>query len=167
MDILPAHVAILISVEKYMVLAFQDYQHNVSQKEAEPPLDFLNAKHLGVACLMTAALEKLFNDQEGTERDDVLYVLPHLLEIPFITDDDLEPIKQTFWTMNDFKAIREDVSLSECIGERAWWAAYLNNDYSLDAALARYIGGLFTALELWRDYEMMCIEVEDQYGSAQ
>ena len=161
MDILPAHVAILISIEKYMVLSYQDYQRNVAQTESEPPLDFLTAKHLGVACLMTAAMEQLFTNRDDTERDDVLYVLPHLLEIPFITKSDLEPIKQTFWAMCDYKNIRDDISLSEFIGERAWWVAYQDDNYTLDSAMARYIAGLFTALELWRDYEMMCIEVDD------
>lgn len=161
MDIFPAHIAVLVSVEKYLVLAYQDYQQKASSIDSEPTLDFLDAKHIGVASLMFAVLERLLIDQSETEIDDVLYVLPHLLEVSYITEADLEPIQQTFNRMGEFNIFHEDASVRDFIAERAWWAVYKNYDYSPDSGLAQYITGLLSAYDLWLRYKMMCIEQDD------
>ena len=158
MDILPAHAAVLVAVEKYMVLSYQDYQSEFGGRTGEEPLDFQTAKQLGIAALMLSAWERATEADSDTSSSDLLYVLPHLHEIPYVVDEDLEGARRYFEEMLAFKVIRENVSMLEFVSERAWWAAYQNYDYKFESALTNYVNGLLTSYEMWRQFEIRCIE---------
>ena len=158
MDILPAHIAVQVAVEKYLVLAYQDYQRDLNSKTGEKPLELREAKQLGIAALMLSIWERSTVADSDTDSSDILYVLPHLTGIPYVEEEDLEVARRYFMKMLEFNVIRENVSMLDFVAERAWWAMYQAGDYSSDSALTGFLGGLLTSYQMWCQFEVRCIE---------
>ena len=158
MDILPAHVAIQVAIEKHLVLSFESYEQDIFTHPTIKRLTFRTAKRVGVACLMMSAsnLELEINSQAAFR--DLLYVLPHLRAIPYITSEDLISISVIYEEFLSFKMIRENASIFELILERAWASAFKETELSPDPAFIRFLERLLQSDAFWRKYEIRCID---------
>ena len=157
MDVLPVHVAVVVSAEKYLILAYECYQADIASRPEEPSLTFRAAKHIGIASLIVAVLNRARFDDGASATEQVLYVLPYLREIPYVTERDIGEVERAYRECMTFKIIREDASIIEFVAERAWWAAFHNYDYDPSSALHMFIERLLQSYEVWCRYELRCI----------